>query len=103
MRPTSIQRRDYLLHFDWEDGHHTELTISYLRRKCPCATCKGIRDQSQDGTMENREDLPSVALTHYELQGNYAIQFRFSDGHKDGIYPFEYLRSLCLCDQCKDQ
>ena len=26
--------------------------------------------------------------------GNYAIQFNFSDGHKSGLYTYEYLRDL---------
>ena len=32
--------------------------------------------------------------------GNYALQFEWSDGHKTGIYAFDYLRALCPCPQC---
>ncbi|HEY1266366.1 MAG TPA: gamma-butyrobetaine hydroxylase-like domain-containing protein [Candidatus Binatia bacterium] len=33
--------------------------------------------------------------------GNYAIMFRWGDGHETGIYTFQYLRSLCPCEECK--
>ena len=26
---------------DWKDGHHSEYGLTYLRDKCPCATCTG--------------------------------------------------------------
>jgi len=29
-----------------------------------------------------------------ELVGQYALQFEWSDGHRTGIYSFEYLREL---------
>jgi DUF971 family protein len=31
---------------------------------------------------------------HAELVGNYAIRFRWSDGHDTGIFDFRFLRSL---------
>ena len=32
--------------------------------------------------------------------GNYAIQFAWGDGHEQGIYTWEHLRSLCECEEC---
>ena len=26
---------------DWKDGHHSEYGLTWLRDKCPCATCTG--------------------------------------------------------------
>ena len=30
------------------------------------------------------------------LVGNYAVNIVFSDGHKSGIYSWDYVRSLCV-------
>ena len=35
--------------------------------------------------------------------GKYAIQILWSDGHSEGIYPFEMLLSLCPCKVCVDK
>ena len=32
--------------------------------------------------------------------GNYALQIDFTDGHTTGIYSFEYLRTICPCEEC---
>jgi DUF971 family protein len=33
-------------------------------------------------------------VTGWESVGNYAIRFDFSDGHRTGLYTFDYLRKL---------
>ena len=35
-----------------------------------------------------------VRVTGAELVGNYAIKFRWSDGHDTGIFEFRLLRAL---------
>ena len=42
----------------------------------------------------------SLERLHVEPVGNYALNFRWSDGHSTGIYTFEYLRKICPCSQC---
>jgi DUF971 family protein len=32
--------------------------------------------------------------------GNYALQIDFSDGHTTGIYSYDYLRTICPCQEC---
>jgi DUF971 family protein len=32
--------------------------------------------------------------------GHYAIQIDFTDGHATGIYSFDYLRTICPCEDC---
>ena len=49
-------------------------------------------------TLDNvGEDIE--ALDHMTV-GRYALQFLWSDGHDTGIYPYEMLRKICLCDAC---
>lgn len=93
---------------DWKDGHSSVWSFAWLRNACPCATCHEDR--------ENTGRLPGVPkpkeqalLMLYEAPvkplevtpvGRYAIKFKWSDGHESGIYSWEYLRRVCLCDAC---
>ena len=38
--------------------------------------------------------FPGVRVVGWEKVGNYAIRFDFSDGHRTGLYTFDYLRKL---------
>ncbi|HCU24193.1 MAG TPA: hypothetical protein DF383_04170 [Deltaproteobacteria bacterium] len=33
--------------------------------------------------------------------GWYALQFTFSDGHETGVYSYELLWGICLCEECQ--
>ncbi len=85
---------------DWKDGHHSEYTFDYLRKKCPCATCREHKAQTTDKTL-----LPmyqeQVRAVQAQPVGHYAVQFAFSDGHTTGIYSFEYFREICPCADCR--
>lgn len=39
-------------------------------------------------------------LKNVEVVGNYAIKPSWGDGHDQGIYTWEHLRSLCECPEC---
>ena len=41
-----------------------------------------------------RADFSKITVKGWNIVGNYAIQFRFSDGHNTGIYSFDYLREI---------
>ena len=82
----------------WNDEHASSYPSWYLRENCPCASCveefTGRRKILQ-GTFP-----AALARVDVEAVGNYALNFRWSDGHRTGIYTFEYLRRLCPCPQC---
>lgn len=92
-RPTSItvDKATAQVRVAWEDGHESAFSFEQLRAACPCAECKAYR--SQDVPL-SRAALVSIGLESAELVGNYAIQFVWDDGHRFGIYPWEYLRQL---------
>lgn len=90
---------------DWRDSHHSRYSFPYLRQKCPCATCRERRNQGQDvHEGKVRSDLPlyhaPVKAVSAEAVGNYAVRFDFSDGHRTGIYSFDYFRRICPCAEC---
>ena len=39
-------------------------------------------------------------LQSAEMVGNYALKFVWGDGHGEGLYVWEHLRSLCGCPEC---
>lgn len=80
----------------WSDGHFWEYPLAYLRGYCPCALCQG------HGASDEKKfvSVPDAKLAEIRPVGNYALEFRWQDGHNTGIYTFDYLRSLCRCPQC---
>lgn len=100
--PKSVKRDHNYIRIEWDDGHQSALEMAYLRRKCPCVMCKGAELRTPDGGVE----LPSFQNKPLDIVasapvGNYAVNFRFNDGHDTGIYSFEHLRRICPCPECQ--
>lgn len=77
----------------WRDDTVSVYPVRELRKACPCASCRELRDQAKDpfrivGADEPMED---VHVDKMEPVGHYALNFRFSDGHATGIFSYEYL------------
>jgi DUF971 family protein len=97
--PQSLDlNRTEALTVTWEDGTISRYTIGYLRSKCPCASCKQLREEQQ-----SRKALLTILPGDYskplsalgaELVGNYALRIDWSDNHSAGIYSFQYLREI---------
>ena len=43
---------------------------------------------------------PKLQARAAHAVGNYALQIDFNDGHSTGIYSFDYLRTICSCEDC---
>lgn len=96
----------------WADGHESRYPLAYLRKQCPCATC---RDTPPDAgpakpnaaaagkgkggglslTILPQNIDQAATFTDAKLVGNYALQIIWADGHSTGIYDFRYLRAIC--------
>ncbi len=96
------------MEIDWKDGHQSHWNFRWLRDACPCATCHEEREKAGRAPGQPRP-RPQVLLAMYEAPprplevtpvGNYALRFKWNDGHESGIYSFDYLRRVCRCDQC---
>jgi len=86
---------------DWKDGHKSAWTFAWLRDACPCATCDEERAKTGRKPGEPKK-APAQLLPMYKPPakpqtvtpvGNYAIRFKWEDGHEAGIYSWVYLRS----------
>jgi len=96
----------------WADQHHSHYDFAYLRDLCPCAMCNDERQKKLDVTAHSgpvSNPISSPALPMFRPRpgaraakavGNYALQIDFTDGHGTGIYSYDYLRSICPCDEC---
>ena len=122
------------MEIDWQDGHKSSWSFTWLRDACPCATCHEERNASGRAPGEPKlkvappppvqaaPAIPTVGrvVTAWKAPGlaaravagsvqpvkvtqvgRYAIRFKWSDGHETGIYSWNYLRSVCQCDECK--
>lgn len=102
MIPTAIKQISSTeLSLNWDDGHQGKHTFQVLRQYCPSAACK-IEIENREKTTLLPILIPgSNELKSIEKVGNYALQFRWGDGHATGIYTYDYLRQICECDLCK--
>ena len=78
----------------WEDNTETCLSYALLRQLCPCAFCSGEKDVlgNQYGGLDVLAQK-EITILRFKKVGYYGLQFFFSDGHKDGIYTFDFLKS----------
>jgi DUF971 family protein len=96
------------LEIDWADGHKSAWGFAWLREACPCATC--VDQRNAEGRRAGQpkpkpaELLPMYSPTAKPLSakgvGRYAIEFAWNDGHRSGIYSWDYLRRNCQCGEC---
>ena len=82
---------------DWSDGARHVYPLTFLRARCPCASCRSLRDQpSSDPFRVLPTELlnPNSELIGVEPVGLYGMRFLWGDGHDTGIYTYEYLLEL---------
>lgn len=88
--------KDRGLTVEWADGTTAFYSVAYLRRMSPSAEARHLRESLAKNPLTVLPAAPNTPLTitATELRGNYAVWFRFSDGHDTGIYSWDYLRSI---------
>ncbi len=93
--PTNLQLIGQEVAIVWDDGQESYYTFEKLRAASPSASNQGEQDilgnrYGGDGPKQ----FAGVTVTGWERVGNYAIRFDFSDGHRTGLYSYDYLRKL---------
>lgn len=97
------------LEIDWSDGHKSAWTFAWLREACPCATCveqRNLEGRKPGEPKPKPQQLlpmftPPAKPSSARGVGRYAIEFNWTDGHRAGIYSWEYLRRNCQCGECR--
>ena len=100
-RPADLRldRREGLF-ITWADGRKSHYSLEYLRKNCPCATCREEREQRAARPANQGMSLTilpaniskAVEFADAKLVGRYAMQIVWGDGHSTGIYDFRLLR-----------
>jgi len=93
--PANIQLIGEEVAIVWDDGVESYFPPEQLRAASPSAETQGERDilgnrYGGDGARK----FPGVQVLGWAQVGNYAIRFDFSDGHRTGLYSYDYLRKL---------
>jgi DUF971 family protein len=90
--PTEVDLdRAASLTLHWPDGTVTRFALDDLRRNCPCAECRGVREQGR--IPGPPDDAPAITAVDAELVGGWGLMIRWSDGHETGIYAWSILRA----------
>ena len=96
---SKVELNDEGISIAWNDGHHSVYDAMYLRINCGCAEC--VEEWSNRKLLDPASVPADLHAEDYLMVGRYAVQFLWSDAHFTGIYPFDTLRKLCPCDECR--
>ena len=90
------------LQLQWDDGHIGTSPLMLLRDACPCAGCQGetVLLHHYAPVPESNPHPGKYNLKGAETVGSYALKLIWEDGHEQGLYTWEHLRSLCCCEEC---
>src|SRR2546429_9670436 len=95
LEPNNIQQVGDELAIAWNDGTESFLKLELLRRACPCAACGGEPDVLGNTLRPHLSYTDkSFQLIGFDLVGGYALQTRWADGNRTGIFCFTYLPRL---------
>jgi DUF971 family protein len=91
--PTGVELdRAEGLTLEWPDGVAAHFTLAELRTNCPCAECRGLREQGRiPGPGPNA--ISALTALDGKLVGGWGLSIHWSDGHQTGIYAWSMLRA----------
>lgn len=91
--PTSLARKDPdILVITWNDGSVSQYPARFLRSSCPCAAC--VNEWTGEKMLDETRIAKDIRPLRLVSVGRYAMSIQWSDGHKTGIYAYDYLRKL---------
>ncbi|MCK9182683.1 MAG: DUF971 domain-containing protein [Fibrobacteraceae bacterium] len=80
------------LGFDFDDGSRSVFKLRDLRLACPCALCV---DENTGAHLLDPSTVPEdISIESIQSIGRYAVGILWSDGHRTGIYPYDFLQRL---------
>jgi len=90
--PTEIRlhQAQRLLELTFDDGAHFELPCEYLRVYSPSSEVAGYHSKRPVLQLGKEQ----VNITDIQQVGHYAVKLYFDDGHKSGLYSWNYLYEL---------
>lgn len=77
------------LRITWADGSESSITAAALRTACRCAWCTQERRAGAEHLVS-----PTLRFDGISLHGPETLHPVFTDGHRTGLFPLVYVRSL---------
>lgn len=91
--PVKIGKKDAkTLVIHWNDGSQDAFDVRHLRLSCPCAAC--VNEWTGAPLLDPDKVDKDVVPTKLLSVGRYAMAIHWSDGHRTGIYSYDYLKKL---------
>lgn len=82
----------------WSDGSRREYSYRELQDACPCASCREKRTKpaapASPFTIISTAETSPLTLVGMKPVGRYAYAIGFNYGCSQGIYTFDFLRTL---------
>jgi len=94
IEPKDVQIIGNEVAISWSDGQETFFKAEHLRAASPSADNRGEKDIFGQQYGGGGGPFGGVGVLGWERVGNYALRFDFSDGHRTGLYSYDYLRKL---------
>jgi DUF971 family protein len=93
--PVRISRQgDEILKIAWNDGTLDSFPVRNLRLSCPCAAC--VNEWTGQKILDDKQIPAFVKPAKVFSVGRYAMGIHWTDGHKTGIFAYDYLKKLAL-------
>jgi len=86
--------RERSVRLTFDDGHGCQFDLESLRRACPCATCRSLRDRGEAAWPRSGQPA-TLRIEDAELVGAWGLSVTWNDGHSTGIYSWDALRRWC--------
>lgn len=82
----------------WQDGRESRYPISHLRRWSPSAEAKKARETMASNPLavlpRSTRSVDELRAESIEPVGSYAVRIVFNDGHRTGLYSWEWLAQI---------
>lgn len=91
--PTALYKENPdILWISWNDGSESRFVMRALRCACPCAAC--VNEWTGEKMLDDAKVSKDIMPERIQSVGRYAMVIHWSDGHKTGIYSYDYLKKL---------
>ena len=91
--PTALYKEiPDILGVNWNDGTQSRYVLRSLRCACPCAVC--VNEWTGEKMLDESKISKDVKPAKVFSVGRYAMGIHWSDGHKTGIFSYDYLKKL---------
>tara|TARA_B100000029_G_scaffold413929_1_gene417152 strand:+ start:64 stop:387 length:324 start_codon:yes stop_codon:yes gene_type:complete len=82
----------------WQDGTTDHYPVPHLRRFSPSAEARQTRASLESNPLAvlpaSESSTGPLLAENIEHVGTYAVRITFSDGHRTGLYTWEWLRDI---------